>query len=325
VPKSPMKFHRTRDPFARVPRDTLQDEGLSLKAKGIIALLASLPPDWTVYQSHLVKVSTDGRDALRSGLEELEEAGYLYRHRIRNDDGTLGPHEVHVFDRPVDDPEAEIARRQEAKSGGIDQIGKSDLDQIGKSDLELNKREYQEHELAHTREDPPDDPPADDRAPDSPDWLKPHDPQPLGPDDQQIDPSMLASEWSRLTEGRLRYDTNRERLTEARAICAYFDAETIRWAIKESRHVDRPHRWKYFRLHLNLEAVGDYPIPPEKFRKVYYEAVGKSFPPSQTKRLLTILAGHTQSQIEYALAKTHTADRPCFRYFKKVLESDDNR
>ena len=55
----------------------LRDEKLSLKAKGLLSYLLSLPDDWQIYLCELTKHSTDGRDSIRSAITELEENGYL--------------------------------------------------------------------------------------------------------------------------------------------------------------------------------------------------------------------------------------------------------
>lgn len=67
----------------------LKDEKLSLKSKGLLAYMLSLPDDWVFYEKELINHSTDGRDSIRKGLKELEEHGYLVRERARDDRGKL--------------------------------------------------------------------------------------------------------------------------------------------------------------------------------------------------------------------------------------------
>lgn len=59
----------------------LRDARLSWKAKGLAAYLLSKPPGWKIWTSDLIARSTDGRDAVLSGLAELEQCGYLNRQR----------------------------------------------------------------------------------------------------------------------------------------------------------------------------------------------------------------------------------------------------
>ena len=67
--------------FYIAPKSTVEDITLSWKAKGLLSYLLSRPPDWQISTSELIKRSTDGEAALRSGLVELERAGYLVRKR----------------------------------------------------------------------------------------------------------------------------------------------------------------------------------------------------------------------------------------------------
>lgn len=59
----------------------LRDPRLSWKAKGLASYLLSKPPGWKIWTSDLIRRSTDGRDAVLSGLAELEQCGYLKRER----------------------------------------------------------------------------------------------------------------------------------------------------------------------------------------------------------------------------------------------------
>lgn len=67
----------------------LQDKNLSLKAKGLLTIVLSLPPDWEISLDGLQTLSKDGIDAVRAALNELEQNGYLTRSRGRRLDGTL--------------------------------------------------------------------------------------------------------------------------------------------------------------------------------------------------------------------------------------------
>jgi len=70
--------------FAQVPKTALRDKKLSLKAKGLYAYLFSLPEDWKVYKTEVVKNFSDGKDSLNSAFKELENNGYLISEGIRD-------------------------------------------------------------------------------------------------------------------------------------------------------------------------------------------------------------------------------------------------
>jgi hypothetical protein len=79
--------HASPQPFTMVPNGCLCDPRLSWKAKGLFGYLIGRPPGWQLRMADLIARSTDGRDAVLSGIKELEDCGYLVRHQSRNDAG----------------------------------------------------------------------------------------------------------------------------------------------------------------------------------------------------------------------------------------------
>lgn len=75
--------------FTILSNSVIRDETLSWKARGLFEYLWSLPEDWEFYETEITKHATDGRDSTRSGLDELEERGYLSRTRERNEKGQV--------------------------------------------------------------------------------------------------------------------------------------------------------------------------------------------------------------------------------------------
>lgn len=73
------KLTKQQAPFTQVPNELLTDCSISLKAKGIYALMYSKPDKWTFYETGLAKESRDGKDAVGAGLDELVKAGWLKR------------------------------------------------------------------------------------------------------------------------------------------------------------------------------------------------------------------------------------------------------
>ncbi|CUW85614.1 helix-turn-helix domain-containing protein [Rhizobium pusense] len=73
------KLTKQRAPFTQVPNNLLTDACISFKAKGLYALMYSKPDGWTFYEGALAKESRDGKEAVRSGLDELVKAGWLRR------------------------------------------------------------------------------------------------------------------------------------------------------------------------------------------------------------------------------------------------------
>jgi len=72
------KITKFKSSFAQVPNALLQDSRLSFKARGLWAYMQSLPEDWD-FAVERIATDKDGKDSVRSGLFELEAAGYLVR------------------------------------------------------------------------------------------------------------------------------------------------------------------------------------------------------------------------------------------------------
>ena len=73
---------------------------MSLKSKGLLSLMLSLPDDWNYSVSGLVKLSKDGKDSVMSALAELEEFGYLNRERLTNSKGQFAGIEYNIYEQP---------------------------------------------------------------------------------------------------------------------------------------------------------------------------------------------------------------------------------
>ena len=73
--------------YTVLPNGILRDTGLSLKTKGLFAIILSLPETWDYSVAGLATVAGCGRDAIRSALGEMEQAGYLTRTRSHGEDG----------------------------------------------------------------------------------------------------------------------------------------------------------------------------------------------------------------------------------------------
>lgn len=78
----------------------LRDNTISFKAKGLLSMFLSLPKDWSYSVKGIATISKEGVDGILSGLKELEAAGYLERHRMRNDKGRLGDSEYVIYEMP---------------------------------------------------------------------------------------------------------------------------------------------------------------------------------------------------------------------------------
>lgn len=71
-----------------------------MKAKGLLSFMLSLPENWEYSERGLTKCFSDGRDAIRSALKELEAQGYLMRKKERDEKGQICGTEYLIFESP---------------------------------------------------------------------------------------------------------------------------------------------------------------------------------------------------------------------------------
>lgn len=87
----------------------LQDPTMSMKAKGLYAYLMSLPEDWVLHQTELKRHFKDGKDSIRTAMNELIERGYITKTDSRNDLGQIVDCTYMVYETPLGETETPIA------------------------------------------------------------------------------------------------------------------------------------------------------------------------------------------------------------------------
>ena len=93
------RIEKTRD-YTVMSNHHLRNEDLSLKAKGLLSLMLSLPDGWDYTTKGLAHICKDGVDSICAGVRELEEHGYVIRERVRNKNGQLGAIEYTILEQP---------------------------------------------------------------------------------------------------------------------------------------------------------------------------------------------------------------------------------
>ena len=109
----------------------LRDKLLSYKAKGLLSFMLSLPEDWDYSINGLVKVSKEGKKAIRAMLEELEENHYLIRQRIQLKNGQFD-YEYHIYEMPY------------KQKGNTDEGNAEEDTQINTNKININKQNDKE-------------------------------------------------------------------------------------------------------------------------------------------------------------------------------------
>lgn len=78
----------------------LRDRTLTLKSKGLLSMLLSLPDTWNYSVRGLAAISLEGVDGIMTALKELESHGYLERRQLRQANGRLGRTEYVIYEIP---------------------------------------------------------------------------------------------------------------------------------------------------------------------------------------------------------------------------------
>ena len=101
------RVERTKD-YTVMSNYHLRDRALSLKAKGLLSQMLSLPEEWDYTLSGLAAINRESKDAIRSGVQELEQAGYIQRRQTVDAKGKFSVNEYVIYERPLlDDPLSE--------------------------------------------------------------------------------------------------------------------------------------------------------------------------------------------------------------------------
>ena len=94
------RVEKTKD-FTVMSNYHLRDKSLSLKAKGLLSQMLSLPEEWDYTLAGLACINKESKDAIRSAVNELEQAGYITRRQTTTEGGRFGCNEYLIRERPV--------------------------------------------------------------------------------------------------------------------------------------------------------------------------------------------------------------------------------
>ena len=96
------KIRKKRTYYAQVSNVALRDETMSLKAKGLLALIESYLSldNFVLYKDFLMSKSLDGETAFRGAWKELKEHGYLIQYKLKDNDTKHFYYEYEICDNP---------------------------------------------------------------------------------------------------------------------------------------------------------------------------------------------------------------------------------
>ena len=93
----------------------LRNAGLSLKSKGLLSMMLSLPEDWNYTTRGLAKIYKEGMDSISSALKELKRIGYIVRNRLWDSKGKIVDVEYVIDKTPH--PRIRVTRAGRARYG----------------------------------------------------------------------------------------------------------------------------------------------------------------------------------------------------------------
>ena len=94
------RVERTGD-YTTMSNHHLRNKELSLKGKGLLSLMLSLPDEWDYTVRGLTYICKDGEDCIRATIRELERAGYVKRERVRDSAGRFASTEYVIHEHPI--------------------------------------------------------------------------------------------------------------------------------------------------------------------------------------------------------------------------------
>lgn len=85
-----------------------REKEMSLKAKGLLSLMLSLPEEWDYSANGLAALSKDGKDSVKKTLIELENFGYLKRTKTTDSQGRFTGYDYDIYEKPLaENPQTE--------------------------------------------------------------------------------------------------------------------------------------------------------------------------------------------------------------------------
>ncbi|MDR2654625.1 MAG: helix-turn-helix domain-containing protein [Oscillospiraceae bacterium] len=78
----------------------LRNRDLTLKSKGLLSQMLSLPEEWDFTLSGLAHINREKIDAIRTAVQELEAGGYIVRRQTRDDKGKMAANEYIIYEQP---------------------------------------------------------------------------------------------------------------------------------------------------------------------------------------------------------------------------------
>lgn len=106
-----IRKHKKDRTFTILNNSMLRQRNMSMKAKGLLCYLMSLPDGWELYKTELPNHFSDGKDAVNSALEELTKLGYVLIIEKPKEAGRFAGYDYEIYDEPIASVEGIPLRR----------------------------------------------------------------------------------------------------------------------------------------------------------------------------------------------------------------------
>ena len=135
----------------------LRNKELSLKAKGLLSQMLSLPEDWDYTLAGLSYINRESIDAIRTAVWELEKAGYITRRQGRDEKGKMTAIEYTIYEQPqppeldcpvLENPTADNPTTENPTSENPMQLNK-DISRTNLQKKEKSNTDIRFHDLRH--------------------------------------------------------------------------------------------------------------------------------------------------------------------------------
>ena len=131
------RVNKTKD-YVTMSKYHFKEKNMSLKAKGLLSEMLSLPDEWDYSINGLVLINKESKDSISSILKELEEFGYLERNQLRDINGAFTGYEYNVYEKPY----TENPNTDKPISENPTQLNNKEL-----NNNKLNNKEYKEKNI----------------------------------------------------------------------------------------------------------------------------------------------------------------------------------
>lgn len=131
------RVHKTKD-YTVMSNTHLRDKSLSLKGKGLLSVMLSLPDNWDYTIAGLVAISKENETAVKSTLDELKKCGYLVVTKLTPAQTESGRFE-YLYDIYEQPQQKEAAENQEKENQGVESLGLENQGQLNTDSFNTKK------------------------------------------------------------------------------------------------------------------------------------------------------------------------------------------